>query len=174
MKEISENNQTRNYSRERARTASVMQSTTKRESCHMCMVFGMTFCTRTPPRSAHYQLTKSGDCHGRPRDIQIKCSDSQRENGHPMRRPFVAFSTFAKTIESISSDRSAWDEVGKKNGLGELAARLKVSASGQITISAKHVAMAGDIQMRVELGRQLISFAECVLRVPSWYFPTGN
>ena len=52
-----------------------------------------------------------------------------------MRRPLVAFSTFLKKTESISSDRSAWDEVWKKNGLGELTARLKVSASGEVAVS---------------------------------------
>ena len=60
-----------------------------------------------------------------------------------MRWPLVAFSTFAKKIESVSSDRSTWDEVGKKNGLGELTARLKVSASGQVAVSDQCIAVAG-------------------------------
>ena len=90
-----------------------------------------------------------------------------------MRRPFVAFSTFTKKIESISSDRSAWDEVGKKNGLGELAARLKVSAFGQIAISDQHVPMVGFIQMRVELGRQFIFFRRLRVLCPP-VLPNGG
>ena len=62
-------------------------------------------------------------------------SSAQRENGHHMRRPVLAFSTFAKKTKSISSARSTWDEVGTKNGLGELAARLQVSANRQIAVS---------------------------------------
>ena len=88
-------------------------------------------------------ISSSGDCHKRPRDIQIKCSDSQRENGLHMRRPLVAFSTFAKKSEIVSSDRSTWDEVGKKNGFGELAARLKVSVSGQVAVSDQRSAGTG-------------------------------
>ena len=60
-----------------------------------------------------------------------------------MRRSLVAFSTFAKKTESVSSDRSTWDEVGKKNGLGEFTARLEVSASGQLAVSDQCVAVAG-------------------------------
>jgi hypothetical protein len=60
-----------------------------------------------------------------------------------MRRPVVAFSTFAKKSESVSSDRSTWDEVGKKNGFGELAARLKVSGSGQVAVSDQRRAVIG-------------------------------
>ena len=106
------------------------------QSSHMHVKY-VDLCTRTPhPRPAyHHTASSSGDCHTRPRDIQIKCSDSQRENGLHMRRPLVAFSTFLKKTESISSDRSAWDEVWKKNGLGELTARLKVSASGEVAVS---------------------------------------
>ena len=78
---------------------------------------------------------------------------------------------------SVSSDRSTWDEVGKKNGFRELAARLKVSPSGQLVVSDQCVAVIRFIQMRTDfkIGR-VISIRACFtsrLGISRWLTGSG-